>query len=270
MRWSTSNPCTATCSRRPGFGAVTHRRHSATWHVVGRAALPIRTAAGSDPRGRDARVTADSPPPRPPAALDDASNEWLRRLRAYGVEREQALAELHELLLRVAHAEARRRRGALPDAVVADLDDLCLQAADDALVSITAKLDDFAGRSRFTTWAIKFAIFEISTRLRRHAWRGRSVQLDDESWSRLPDARATTGQQRAEHRELLAELRRAVDQVLTPRQRHVFIAAAVQEVPIDVLAERLGSNRGAVYKTLHDARRKLRGALADAGMEVTA
>jgi RNA polymerase sigma-70 factor, ECF subfamily len=218
----------------------------------------------------DERVTADSPPPRPPAALDDASNEWLRRLRACGVEREQALAELHELLLRVAHAEARRRRGALPDAVVADLDDLCLQAVDDALVSITAKLDDFAGRSRFTTWAIKFAIFEISTRLRRHAWRGRSVQLDDESWSRLPDARATTGQQRAEHRELLAELRRAVDQVLTPRQRHLFIAAAVQEVPIDVLAERLGSNRGAVYKTLHDARRKLRGALADAGMEVTA
>jgi RNA polymerase sigma-70 factor (ECF subfamily) len=96
------------------------------------------------------------------------------------------------------------------------------------------------------------------------------VQLEDESWSRLPDASATTGQQRAEQGELLAELRRAVDEVLTPRQRDVFVAAAVQEVPIDVLAEHLGSNRGAVYKTLHDARRKLRGALADAGMGVTA
>lgn len=203
------------------------------------------------------------------ATLDLASNDWLRRLRAVDAERDDALAELHQLLVRVAHAEARRRRSALPDAVVADLDDLCLQAADDALVSITAKLDEFAGRSRFTTWAIKFAIFEISTRLRRHAWLGRTVQLEDEGWSRLPDASATTGQQRAEQRELLAELRRAVDEVLTPRQRDVFVAAAVQEVPIDVLAERLGSKRGAVYKTLHDARRKLRGALADAGMEVT-
>jgi RNA polymerase sigma-70 factor (ECF subfamily) len=218
----------------------------------------------------DAPVTTDSPPSQSAATLDEVSKDWLRRLRAVDAERDDALAELHQLLVRVAHAEARRRRSALPDAVVADLDDLCLQAADDALVSITAKLDEFAGRSRFTTWAIKFAIFEISTRLRRHAWRGRTVQLEDESWSRLPDASATTGQQRAEQGELLAELRRAVDEVLTPRQRDVFVAAAVQEVPIDVLAEHLGSNRGAVYKTLHDARRKLRGALADAGMGVTA
>jgi len=202
--------------------------------------------------------------------LDGESERWLRRLRAGGSEREQALADLHLLLLRVAHAEAQRRRRALPDPVLADLDDLCLQAANDALVGVTLKLDEFAGRSRFTSWAIKFAIFEISTRLRRHAWRGRRVDLDELGWSRLADPHTPTAQRRAEQQELLGAVRRAVDETLTPRQREVFVAAVVQEIPIDVLAERLGSNRGAVYKTLHDARRKLRVALASAGMEVAA
>ena len=215
-------------------------------------------------------MTAGNSTPSPAlAARDVESEDWLRRLRGGGREQERALAELHGLLLRVAHAEARRRRGSLPDAVLADLDDLCLQAADDALLSVVGRLDAFAGRSRFTTWAIKFAMFEISTRLRRHAWRGRSVQLDDDVWSRVPDVGAPDAQRRAEQLELLSRLRRAVDEVLSPRQREVFVAAALQDVPIDVLAERLDSNRGAVYKTLHDARRKLRAALADAGIEVT-
>jgi RNA polymerase sigma-70 factor, ECF subfamily len=204
------------------------------------------------------------------AVLDAESEAWLRRLRADGAERDRAHAELHALFVRVAHAEAHRRRWALPDAVLADLDDLCLQAADDALLSVTTRIDRFAGRSRFTSWAIKFAIFELSTRLRRHAWRGRPVKLDDDAWSRLPDASAPTAHARAEQQELLDRLQRAVDEVLTPRQREVFVAAVVQDVPIDVLAERLSSSRGAIYKTLHDARRKLRGALAEAGLEVPA
>jgi RNA polymerase sigma-70 factor (ECF subfamily) len=215
-------------------------------------------------------VISDGSRPRSAAAADAETKEWLRRLRsADGPDRDRALAELHELLLRVAHAEAWRRRGVLPDAVFADLDDLCLQAADDALLSIIARLDEFAGRSLFTTWAIKFAIFEVSTRLRRHAWRGRPVKLDDQAWSRLPDASAPTAQRRAEQHELLTAVRGAVDDVLSPRQREVFVAAVLQEVPIDALAERLDSNRGAIYKTLHDARRKLRDALADAGMDIT-
>jgi len=200
--------------------------------------------------------------------LDEESRRWLRRLRAAGGERDQALSELHGLFLRVAHAEAGRRRAVLPDAVAADLDDLCLQAADDALLAMTAKLDTFAGRSRFTTWAIKFVLLETSARLRRHAWRGRPVKLDEDAWSRLLDPAAVTAQRRLEQVELLGDLRKAVDAALTGRQREVFMAAAVMEVPIDVLAERLGSNRNAVYKTLHDARRKLRVALADAGHEV--
>ena len=181
--------------------------------------------------------------------------------------RERALARLHAQLLGVARAEAFRRRSALPDAVIAELDALCVQAADDALKAITDKLDTFRGESRFTTWTYKFAILEISMRLRRSAWHDRRVVLDDAAWERLLDP-AADAQQRCEQQELAAALRRAVADGLTRRQRDVFLAVAVEEVPIDVVAERLGTSRGAVYKVLHDARQKLRHVLAKAGHPV--
>jgi RNA polymerase sigma-70 factor, ECF subfamily len=227
-------------------------------------------SGGSETLGRDGRGTVN-PLMIVSWALekpDAESQEWLRRLRDRGSRRSEALADLHAILLRVAHSEAGRRRASLPEAVVADLDDLCEQATDDALARILASLDRYAGRSRFTTWAIKFALLETSTALRRHAWRGRTVKLDDDGWGRILDARAADPQRHLEHHELLRHLKAAVDEVLTQHQRRVFVAAAVREVPIDVLAERLGSNRGAVYKTLHDARRKLRAALAEAGHQV--
>jgi RNA polymerase sigma-70 factor (ECF subfamily) len=139
-----------------------------------------------------------------------------------------------------------------------------VQATDDALRAITDKLDAFRGDSRFTTWAYKFVIFEISMRLRRSAWHERRIVLDDAAWERLSDP-AADAHQRLEQRELVAALRSAVADGLTHRQRDVFMAVAVEEVPIDVVAERLGTSRGAVYKVLHDARKKLRQILATPG-----
>jgi RNA polymerase sigma-70 factor (ECF subfamily) len=190
-----------------------------------------------------------------PCPSPRTSDDWLERLAAGHPGRDEALAALHRLLLSGARAEAHRRSGSLPHAVRADLDDLCLQAADDALASVLARLDSFRGDSRFTTWAYTFAIFEISTRLRRHAWRGRRLELDENAWDRLeaPDQSAA-----AEQRVVLRLVREAMDTTLSERQRLVFSAVVLQEVPIDVLAERLSTTRGAVYKTLHDARRKLR------------
>src|SRR5215472_8196224 len=193
--------------------------------------------------------------------LDPESAGWLDELRAGGATREGALARLHGLLLGVARAEAFRRRASLPDTVMADLDALCMQAANDALRAITEKLDAFRGDSRFTTWAYKFAILEISMRLRRSAWHERRIVLDDAAWERLSDP-AADAQRRCEQQELAAALRRAVADALTRRQREVFLAVALEEVPIDVVAERMGTSRGAVYKVLHDARRKLRRILA--------
>jgi RNA polymerase sigma-70 factor, ECF subfamily len=195
---------------------------------------------------------------------DAQSASLFQNLLDQGAVREAAIARLHALLLRVARAEAGRRRSRLPDRVVEEIDDLCVQAANDAVMAILRKLHEFRGAARFTTWASKFAIFEISTRLRRHAWRHRGVEADAAVWDRLADG-APSALGRIENRELVAALERAVREQLTDRQRTVFQAAAVEEVPIDVLAERFGSSRGAIYKTLHDARRKLRVALSDAG-----
>ena len=196
--------------------------------------------------------------------LDPESAAWLDELGAGGAVRERALARLHDLLLGVARAEAFRRRRSLPDAVIGELDSLCLQAAGDALRAITDKLDAFRGDSRFTTWAYKFAILEISMRLRRSAWHERRIVLDDAAWERLLDPTADA-QQRLEHQELVTALRSAVTNALTRRQRDVFLAVAVEEVPIDVVAGRMGTSRGAVYKVLHNARQKLRRILAKAG-----
>jgi len=197
-------------------------------------------------------------------ALDRESAEWVRGLQADGPEREQAIERLHALLLRVTRGEAARRRSTLPDRVLEDVDDLCVQAASDALMAILDKLNTYRGAARFTTWAYKFAIYETSSRLRRHAWRQERVEMDEAIWDRLPDT-ALPPLQRLERDQLMAALERAVREQLTERQRMIFRSVTVHDVPIDVLAERLASTRGAIYKTLHDARRKLRQALVEAG-----
>lgn len=190
--------------------------------------------------------------------LDPESLEWIRGLQAEGDERTRAQERLHELLLRAARREAQRQRHLGPVEGL-ELDDICNQAADDALMAVTRKLDSYRGASRFTTWAYKFAVFEMSVKLRRHAWRGRTIPTadDDHAWDGL-----VQGTEEADSRlvvvGLVRALREAVAEELTSRQREVFVAVVLNDVPIDVLAERLGSTRGAVYKILHDARRKLR------------
>jgi RNA polymerase sigma-70 factor (ECF subfamily) len=191
--------------------------------------------------------------------LDAESQAWIDGLRATGVERARALDRLHDLLLRAARAEAHRRRHLYPEIVGVELDDLCRQAADDAVVAVTAKLDGYRGASRFTTWAYAFVIFEVSVKLRRHAWRrGRVPTADDDTtWDRLAE-RAGTAEAGVESAELLRALRPAITEELTERQREVFVAVALNEVQIDVVADQLSSTRGAIYKVLHDARAKLR------------
>ena len=198
-------------------------------------------------------------------ALDPDSARWLAELRSEGPVREQAAARLHAMLHGAARVEAARRRGSLPSDIAGDLDDLCLQAAADATVAVLGKLDSFRGSSRFTTWAYKFAILEVSVRLRRRSWNKRRVALDEASWGSLVEP--SRGPDRSlEEQELLGVVRTLVETTLTERQRGVFLAAVGEEIPIDVIAERTGSSRGAVYKTLHDARRKLRDAMGTSGL----
>jgi RNA polymerase sigma-70 factor (ECF subfamily) len=199
--------------------------------------------------------------------LDAESREWLDGLRADGATRDEAVARLHALLLRAARFEVGRRRAGLPHLRGSDFDDVAMQAADDALMSVLRRLDDFHGGSRFTTWVYKFALLEAAAKLRKRAWQGREVPLEPESWSVL-GSESLGPDGRLEQSELLTTLRHAIDEVLTPRQRRVLVALAVNGVPIDVLAERWDTTRGALYKTLHDARRKLRRHLEDRGLSL--
>jgi RNA polymerase sigma-70 factor, ECF subfamily len=191
---------------------------------------------------------------------DDAA--WIAELRRMD---DAAIARLHELLLRASRFEASRRRASLSFVRGEELDDLAMQAADDALVAVLAKLDDFRGASRFTTWVYKFALLEAAVRLRRRAWQDREVVLDSDSWRGFADA-AERPDTAAERRELLVAIGECIAGELTPHQRRVLVALAIDGVPIDVLAERLTTTRGALYKTLHDARRRLRGRLAERGL----
>ena len=146
-----------------------------------------------------------------------------------------------------------------------ELDDVAYQAAADALVAITSKLGQFRGESRFTTWAYKFVIFEVSAKVGRHFWRKPGVPLDAEDWDRLPERFGFDPAQQAEWHDLLDALHRAVDQELTARQRRIFVAIVLNNVPLDTLVIELATNRNAIYQTLFDARRKLRAALVADG-----
>jgi RNA polymerase sigma-70 factor (ECF subfamily) len=212
-----------------------------------------------------ADVSAVPAKPALPPGLDEESRRWLRDLRATGAARDDAMERLHALLLHAARFEASRRRATMPHLRGDDLDDLAQQAADDAFVSVLRRLDDFRGASRFTTWAYKFALLEAAVKLRKRAWQGCEIPLEDDAWGSFASVQLEPAAE-AEQSELLVAVRRAVDDVLTPHQRRVLVALAVDGVPIDVLAERLETTRGALYKTLHDARRKLRKHLEDSGL----
>ncbi len=216
-------------------------------------------------RGIPLPPMTDTTADRNASFADEDSEAWLSALRADGRTRDDAIARLHELLLRAARFEVARRRPGIGHLRGGDFDDIAHQSADDALVAVLSKLDTYRGASRFTTWAYKFALLEAGVKLRRRAWEGREVTLDPEQWPGFADPGAGADQQ-LETRELLNAIRRAAETELTPNQREVFTALALNAVPIDVLAERRGTTRGALYKTLHDARRKLRACLTDAGL----
>ena len=196
--------------------------------------------------------------------LDPESTEWLRVLANAGPQREAALARLHGMLVRVARGEVARRRPRLP-VTGPEQEDLACQAAADALMAITGRIRQFRGESRFTTWACKFVMFEVSAKIGRHCRRRLAVPPEEEDWERLPDRFGFEPGQDVEWQDLLAVLRRAVHEELTPMQREVFVAIALDDVPLDALAAELASSRDAIYKIFSDARRKLRAALAVTG-----
>jgi RNA polymerase sigma-70 factor (ECF subfamily) len=194
--------------------------------------------------------------------MDAESADWLANLAADAPGRDAALRQLHSLLLRVTRAEAYRRAARFGLAGP-EVDDLAHQAADDALVAILRRLGNFRGESRFTTWAYKFAILEVASKVGRHFWTRPTVLLEPEQWDQLPARLGVTPESAVEAAELVAAVRSAVDSTLTLRQRTVFTALVVDAVPVDVLVERMATDRNSLYQAMFEARRKIRAALAD-------
>jgi RNA polymerase sigma-70 factor (ECF subfamily) len=197
------------------------------------------------------------------------SVEWLRELRASGAEQAGALADLRGYLLRAARHALYRSRVRLAHLTPLDLDAIAEDCAQEALVAILAKLDDFRGDSRFTTWAYKFAVNIALVAARREGWK--RVSLDDMLRSEIslpldPDAQADP-QRSALRAEAWAAIRDAIDHHLTERQRQALTAVVFGDVPLDELVRHWGSNRNAVYKLLHDARRKLKAHLEARGFK---
>lgn len=197
------------------------------------------------------------------SGVDHVADEaWIDELTDPGPPGHAAQQNLHALLVRATRHQVWRLRHQLPGVGAVDLEDLAQQAAADALIAVLGKLDTFEGRSKFTTWVYKFGILHAGVAVRRQAWRHREVPLSDTFDP--PDA-AGTPEAMAQASDLQRAVHAAIATNLTPHQRRVTVALLVDQVPIDVLAERLNTNRNALYKTLHDARQRLRDCLQDSG-----
>jgi RNA polymerase sigma-70 factor, ECF subfamily len=240
------------------------------------AAIPAAVPAPSPAHGRGVqgakpRLTVvpgrQAPAPAPVAAVDTRrfdpeSRAWIDALRSDDPRRDEAIASLHALLVRQARFEVGRRTASLTHPSGGDLDDLAVQAADDAVVAILAKLDQFRGESLFTTWARRFVEREAPDKIRRRLGHARELPgADDFEHARMWSVNAESPHERYVAHELAETLARLIDEDLTPRQREVLIGLAIDGVPSDGLARRLNTTTGALHKTLHIARRKLRAGL---------
>jgi RNA polymerase sigma-70 factor (ECF subfamily) len=202
------------------------------------------------------------------------NTDWLSDLNASGERQAEALEELRRLLLRAARTTFHRFLGEAQSQPENKINSLAEDCAQEALVAVLAHLPDFRGDSRFTTWAYKFAV-NLALRTARREGRGQTpldlpddgmiaaASLDERarSWGLDPELPSL-------QREIWAIIRQVILTELTPRQRQVLTLIVFEEVPMDVVVERLNTNRNAVYKMLHDARLKIKSRLLKQGIEV--
>jgi RNA polymerase sigma-70 factor (ECF subfamily) len=193
--------------------------------------------------------------------VERTNEEWLAALP--GPEQAEALADLRALLVRgLRYALASR----------SDVDDQNREDfAQDALLKILNALDTFRGESRFTTWAQKIAVNVAFTELRRRRWQDTSLEAITQGMSLdfVPDMlidRTAGPDQQAVQSDFLETLRRLIATELTEKQRQALIAIRVQGMPLEEVARRMGTNRNALYKLLHDARQRLKKKMEEEGL----
>jgi RNA polymerase sigma-70 factor, ECF subfamily len=203
------------------------------------------------------------------------NEEWLHDLNANGALQEAAIADLRDLLLRAALYFFSRN---LDDFQGLNRDEITQRAEDcaqDALMAVLNHLSDFRGDSKFSTWAYKFAINIAMMSARRERWKGVSldeIASSDESnffeWMLQDKSDGVAPEQSAMQGEIRSILREVIEHDLTERQRRVLFMMVFNDVPMDEVVRHLDTNRNAVYKMLHDARRKLKSGLQARGFEI--
>jgi RNA polymerase sigma-70 factor (ECF subfamily) len=203
------------------------------------------------------------------------NEEWLYELSTNGEMQEAAIADLRDLLLRAALYFFSRNlsdfRGMQRGEILQRAED----CAQEALIALLNHLPDFRGDSKFTTWAYKFAINMALMTARRERWKGTSLDQASFShdgvrfeWLTHDGSPGQTPDRSAQQEEISMIIQEVIEHDLTEKQRQVLLLMVFHEVPMDVVVQRLGTNRNAIYKLLHDARRKLKNELHARGFEV--
>ena len=186
---------------------------------------------------------------------DRTNNEWLAALQGDGPELDAALADLRPVLLKALRITLAPRVDRGADALAEDL-------AQQALLQVRDRIDQFRGDARFTTWAQKVAVRLAFSELRRKRWE--DVPLDAVV-ADPPSAPEPQADEALEEAEAVATVRRLIAQELTDRQR-TALEAVLAGMPLEEVARRLDTNRNALYKLLHDARQRLKRALEAHGI----
>jgi len=201
-----------------------------------------------------------------PIARDNQT--WLADLQTSGERRELALADLHAILLRILPSVLARW---LPPRI-GDLDSFLEDTIQETLMRVLDRLDTFEGRSQFTTWVYKIAIRIALNELRHRRWKEVSLDGLEEGVEpdQMPSERFASSdphpESLIEQKDAMALVKRIFNEELTPRQRAALTAISVKGVPIEEIARRMGTNRNALYKMLHDARLRLKGRLQREGL----
>jgi RNA polymerase sigma-70 factor (ECF subfamily) len=249
-------------SGRTGRGTQVdaHGSVRGTLALAGTRRSPQRAIGAAHPTRRRLAGVADASVAQtmPRRLLDAESRSWWQRLHASEPIRGWAIAELYERLRREAAFHVRQRAANVAGFPRSDIDDVATQAAGDALIALLRKLEDYRGESQFWTWARRFAALEAPVSIRRRLGRDRvGISRDPDRASDVPDP-GRSAQERVESHEFLQDIGRIMRDELTGRQRTVLSEVAVNGTSTAVLAERLDTTPGAIYKSLHDARLKVR------------
>jgi RNA polymerase sigma-70 factor (ECF subfamily) len=209
-----------------------------------------------------------------PVTKTRTNHEWRQDLLSSGPLQEAAITDLRDLLLRAALYFFSRNPGDVQGLNREETVQRAEDCAQDALMAVMEHLSDFRGDSKFTTWAYKFAINKALVAARRERWKGVSLDdltLSDESSSYewLQEmSEDTTPEKSAMQSEIQSVIREIIQRDLTDKQRQVLVWMVFHEVPLDEVVRHLGTNRNAVYKMLHDARRKLKIGLEQHGFDI--